>query len=70
MGSSTGKDMCGRKSINDLNDYDTRVNFNLCFDSGAADELLDGDIDIGLAMGSATLVSWEEQWEGRVTQDR
>lgn len=61
--------MCGQKSIDDLNDYDTQVNFNLCFDSGAADALFDGDTDIGLAIGSATRVSCEDEWEGKTTED-
>lgn len=60
-------EVCGMRSLDDTNDWDSNVNFNLCIDSGARDALFDDDPEIGLAVGRATRVSCDD-WEGEVIE--
>lgn len=56
-------DICGMRSLDDLNDWDAVVNFNLCIDSGARDGLFGKNSDVGLAVGKVTRVDCDE-WDG------
>lgn len=56
-------DICGMRSLDDLNDWDAVVNFNLCIDSGARDGLFGRNKETGLAFGRVTRVSCDD-WDG------
>ena len=62
-----GNPLCSQPTLHDKNEWGAAVDFNLCSDSGAADELFGRGTGVGLAVGKATRVDCKE-WNGEIVR--